>query len=416
MTRRLLWASPFSLHDTSSGAALQAKTMLECFAKEGIEVVVLGSFVFDSFRGTSTFPNLEEELKKRGTQPIVMQDEEKKIVYHYLPCNSRAMALFTHDEAWRLFGYFSGLCNRFRPDIVMGYGVGTLGVAMQAESKRRGIPFVYTLFNGNHPNYHFWDCDLILTDSQATANLYALRDRLNVQAGGIFIEPEKYLVKKRNPQYITLVNPHPTKGVSIFAKLALVAQKEFPDEKFLVVESRGSFKESLPQLHESDNNDVRPYRLEMFSNVDVANHTNNMKEVYKITKVLVAPSLWYESWGRVATEAVMNGIPCLVSTSGGLSEAMGEAGIAIQAPQSCQIDHLRIPTDEEIIPWVDALRKILGKDYTKECEAAAKQHSLEKSTQRTLEILEPLFIRKASYNPKIINSGILNMKADGSWC
>ena len=35
---KILWMSPYSLHDTSSGASVDAKQMLESLAKHGYEV------------------------------------------------------------------------------------------------------------------------------------------------------------------------------------------------------------------------------------------------------------------------------------------------------------------------------------------------------------------------------------------
>ncbi|WP_299545798.1 glycosyltransferase [uncultured Helicobacter sp.] len=416
MARKLLWVSPFSLHDTSSGAAVQCKAMLEQLAKKGIVIKALGSFIFDSPRGATYFSKLEEELKNRGTQPVVINDEESEIEYHYTVCQSRLMENFTYAESWSFFQYFSMLCNSFRPDVAMGYGVGTSGIAIHAESKRRGIPFIYPIYNGNHPYYTFDDCDLLITESQATADLYAARDRLNVQAGGIFIDKEKFVSKEREPKYITMVNPCPTKGLSIFAKLAHIAQKELPDVKFLAVDGRGSFAESIGTLHLSDS-EKTPFTPKMFENVDIASHTSNMREIYKLTKVLIAPSLAYESWGRVVSEAVLNGIPVIVSANngGGLQEAMAGMGFAINAPEECLKDHLRIPTDKEIKEWLDALKKAIKKDFSKEFKKAQVALDMETSTQRILEILEPIFAKKASQNPHIIQKGILRMEYNGSF-
>ncbi|EEO26509.1 glycosyltransferase [Helicobacter winghamensis] len=416
MKKKLLWVSPFSLHDTSSGAAVQCKTMLEQLTKKGIEVKVLGSFIFDSPRGATYFPRLEEELKNRGIQPIIVKDEENRIEYHYTICQSRAIEDFTYVESWSFFQYFSKLCNSFRPDIAMGYGVGTSGVAIHAEAKRRGIPFVYPICNANHPYYTFEDCDLLITESQATAELYAARDRLNVQATGIFINQDLVVSKKREPKYVIMVNPCPSKGLSIFAKLAQIAQKELPDVKFLALDGRGSFAESISALH-LPNSEKTPYTLEMFQNVDIASNTSDMKEIYKLAKVLIAPSLAYESWGRVVSEAVLNKIPVIVSANngGGLQEAMAGMGFAVNVPEECLKDHLRIPTDKEIKEWLDTLKKILKKDFSKEFKKAQVTLDIETSTQRLLEILEPVFAKKASQNPHIIQRGIFRMEHNGSF-
>lgn len=415
MARKLLWVSPFSLHDTSSGAAVQCRIMLEQLSKSGIAVKVLGSFIFDSPRGaTSYFPNLQEQIA--NNKPLYLKDEDNGVEYYYTICKNTAMEQFTHNESWELFLYFSMLCNSFRPDIAMGYGTGTSGVAIHAEAKRRGIPFVYPICNANHPYYNFSDCDLLITESQATSNLYAMRDRLNVLPTGIFINKEKFISQERTPKYVTMINPCPSKGVSIFAKLAEIAQKELPDVQFLAVDGRGSFVESLGALHLPDS-DKRPYAPKMFKNVDIASHTGDMRNIYKVTKVLLAPSLAYESWGRVASEAVLNKIPAIVSANngGGLQEAMAGMGYALNVPEACIKDHLRIPTDKEIKEWLDTLKKALKKDFSKEFKKAEQALSIAKSTERLLEILEPLFARGASRNPQMILDGILRMEYNGGF-
>ena len=45
--------------------------------------------------------------------------------------------------------------------------------------------------------------------------------------------------------------------------------------------------------------------------------------------MVLAPSRWEEAWGRVATEAHINGIPVLGSKTGGLPEAIGPGGMVI---------------------------------------------------------------------------------------
>ena len=52
---KLLWVSPFNLHDTSSGAAIQARLMLQKLAQRGVIVRVLGSFCFDSMAGAKAY-------------------------------------------------------------------------------------------------------------------------------------------------------------------------------------------------------------------------------------------------------------------------------------------------------------------------------------------------------------------------
>ena len=146
--------------------------------------------------------------------------------------------------------------------------------------------------------------------------------------------------------------------------------------------------------------------MDMFPNVDRAQHMTDMRPLYAATRVLLAPSLWYESWGRVATEAVINGIPVLASRSGGLPEAVGEGGICLETPEACRKDYLRIPTEEEMRPWMDALKRLLDGDWREPCARAAAAHDVERYADRLLELLTPLFNRRASCQPQYFRSGM----------
>jgi hypothetical protein len=48
---RILWANPFCLLDTSSGASMTVRQMLLQLVARGYEVQVLGATVFDSPKG-----------------------------------------------------------------------------------------------------------------------------------------------------------------------------------------------------------------------------------------------------------------------------------------------------------------------------------------------------------------------------
>ena len=91
-----------------------------------------------------------------------------------------------------------------------------------------------------------------------------------------------------------------------------MCKEELPDLKFLVINTRGNFAQMVSMLHEKDKSDVHPFKPTDFSNVDITGSQKDMRPVYAITKALLAPSLWYESWGRVTSEAVINEIPVVL--------------------------------------------------------------------------------------------------------
>ena len=457
---KLLWISQFNLHDSSSGAAKHCKALLEQLAKRGVEILAIGGFVFDSIAGAkSTFPKLEAEVQQDAAKKPPIAFGQNGINYLYIPTSTTSLSLLPHDEEWRIYTAFCRQLNIFRPDVCMGYGMALFGTAVHAECKRRGIPHAYPICNGNHPYYNFWDSDLLFTDSAANAQLYAQRDHLNLATTGAFIDKDAYIADSGSHEYITMINPEPRKGGAILAKLALLAKNdpELKNEKFLVVNSRGNFASTVSILHDSDDKAATNYKPEMFDNVSMAQNTTNMKAIYALTKVLLAPSVpkaGYEGWGRTASEAVLNRIPALVAKNGGLEEAMAGAGIALDVPSTLHDDPARMPSDEEIAPWLEALKQLLkakipskipslrnsviaseqsergnltqepkqftfaewkaaeSREWQARFDEAARLLDIERSTDRTMAMLEPLFAKRASQNPHIMLKGQLRVGFD----
>lgn len=108
---------------------------------------------------------------------------------------------------------------------------------------------------------------------------------------------------------VTLVNPIPAKGGELFYELAHARRRDL----FLAVEGGyGSGLRPRPARHR---------------NVAWQPNTPRMRDdVYARTRVLLVPSV-YESWGRVAGEAMAAGIPVIATRTPGLVECLGSAGL-----------------------------------------------------------------------------------------
>jgi glycosyltransferase involved in cell wall biosynthesis len=92
---------------------------------------------------------------------------------------------------------------------------------------------------------------------------------------------------------------------------------------------------------------------------------------------VLMPSLWWESFPRVAAEALINGIPVLGSRRGGLPETLEEAGFLFDVPERYTPQSRLVPTAEEVAPWVDTIIRLWDDDvfYAQErrrCLAAAE--------------------------------------------
>jgi len=139
-----------------------------------------------------------------------------------------------------------------------------------------------------------------------------IRDALNYSHQSMVLYPPcpmghyKLEMEPINNEHITLINLNENKGGLILLKLA----KTMPDYKFLGV--IGSYDDGGMQPAIVDELRAQP-------NVTVVDHSSDVKAIYRKTRILLVPSR-YESWGRVATEAMINGIPVIACPTQGLLE------------------------------------------------------------------------------------------------
>lgn len=409
--KKLLWAHPLSLYDRTSGAAISMRLMLEELSKRNIEVKVLGSLFFDTPYGRKTFEEsygINQEVLKEAFQ---IPNEALSIIN--VPCVSWNKMDQTNAEQVEFFMMYVALLDEFRPDVLLTYADDVFSLAMRAEAKLRGIPVVCPVLNSGYNQVNFAYTDLIITDSKSTAQL-CIKRRINAIPVGVFIDINRIKgTQKYNPEFITVINPNQEKGISIVARLILMAEKELPHIKFLLVQGRGNPADTIAALHSPEDINEHPLSNRNFPNVIAIPNQKDMREIYGKTKVLLAPSLWYESFGMVAVEALINGVPVLASKSGGLPEAVGEGGICIETPRECQSDWFRLPTEEEMRPWMDALKVMLDEEKQKEwrikATEASKAYNLEDSINRVIELLEPFFAQKAGNNVHYLRNSSLSL-------
>lgn len=149
---------------------------------------------------------------------------------------------------------------------------------------------------------------------------------------------------------ITLVNANQNKGVHVFLDLA----RRLPDRKFLAV---------LPYYGEKSIPSAP-------SNVEWVPFTDDIRQVLKRTRILLFSS-YYESFGRIAVEAMLNGIPVLYSKPnpnsiypGGSTEGVEEwirpVGIACER---------EMPSS-----WVSAIERLDDAEVYATTSADCKQH------------------------------------------
>jgi glycosyltransferase involved in cell wall biosynthesis len=166
---------------------------------------------------------------------------------------------------------------------------------------RADRPLVYFMHIGNVPRRALYGRpDLTVFNSETLRQAHPWIDRCLVVHPPIM--ERDYLCTPGGA--ITLVNLTAPKGASLFYDLA----ERLPSHQFIGVRGTGA--------------QVIPERIP--ANVTVLEPVDDMREVYRRTRILLMPSV-YESYGRVGVEGAVSGIPTIAHPTTGVSEALGDS-------------------------------------------------------------------------------------------
>lgn len=484
---KLLWMSPYSLHDEFSSAAINCKLLLEGLAQIGWEITACTSFILEDAPAEDALSTLKQTLGSAANQ--VLEFSEHQVHYVYIRSRFLQEDRMSLNEMQLFYEVCCELFDKERPDFVMGFGTSAVFQTCMAEAKRRGIWTLYMLLNANHQHYNFPNIDFILTSSQANADLYYRQWQIRAVPIGEVFDVKQCIASSRTPRYITFFNPALEMGLSFFARIAYAYNQSYPEQRFLVVNNYGNFARNLKLLHcnptnlasntetnrivhSTSTNEARrasrtsggenearsedktneraerdekpeigerlgiskgsergktversdldakdqresatnttplqnglpaafPEVLDVtdFSNVDLAQRTPNLKSVYALSKVILMPTLWWEAWGRIATEATLNSIPVVASNVGGLVESTGGAGIHIPIPEIYLKDYRLIPDDEALQPWLDGLQRALHEDLSQRIAKAQLNLAVNQTLSRIQSLLLPLHAQQRS--------------------
>lgn len=172
-------------------------------------------------------------------------------------------------------------------------------------------------------------------------------------------------------KYMTLINCNENKGGKIIHELA----KRLPEYDFLEV--IGAYGEQYVGVEPGEkpwlNWENAPIinGIGILPNLKVIEHQPDLRNTYAQTRILLMPSI-YESWGRVATEAMCSGIPVICTNTPGLKENCGEGGIFIEDRNN-------------INSWVMAIKKLDEKKEYDQASAHSKKRSYEHNGKEKME-------------------------------
>jgi glycosyltransferase involved in cell wall biosynthesis len=344
--------------DSGSGAARSLTTISEMAAGAGYRVRALATTAtelahkFDAFEHLTSQGLRVGRIRKPGDRPE-LTFENRGISYRLLD-TAGARALSWQKLYNRQFDLmFDQELDRFNPDLVLTFGGNPEDVRRRRRARRRGVKLVFGLRNlGYLEPGGLAETDAILSASQFVACRY--REALGIESTALPLplEMEDVIAAGRQPIFITMINPSPEKGLMVFARIAEEVARRRPTAALLVIESRGSAGR-LAGAALAGGFDLRRHE-----NILTSDAVPLPRDIYAGTRVLLAPSVWEEPAGRVVAEALVNGIPPIVSDRGGLAETANGGGFVVPIPREVTPE-TKVPVDAAVVePWVELILRL----------------------------------------------------------
>ena len=223
-------------------------------------------------------------------------------------------------EAAQFLALLDRLLTEFAPDVLIAANGHPMIFESLRNARRRGITTAFAVrgFGYDDPAY-FANVDHVFTCSRYLTGVY--RDKIGLVSTPL--EPpldwSTVVAPLDSRAFVTFVNPAPHKGLFLFARLADMLAPAVPIP-VLVVQS-GQSGGSL--------NNIPGIDFSRYPQLMAAPPLQTPREYFALTRILLVPSVWEEPFGRVAAEALVNGIPPIVSNRGALPDVInGDARAA----------------------------------------------------------------------------------------
>lgn len=369
---RVLFASYHRFGDTSSGASLCTRDLFDLLTPRGWSCGAFtgplrdapapkgppgaGESVARGWHGSLTFT---VTTSTASGYPVSVFEPD--------PVSDRRQV--SRSEAAAFAHLLGEAVRAFRPDVVLTYGGDPASGAVPRVAKEVGAKAVFWLHNRAYTSADcFAGCDAVVVPSESSREHY--RATLGVEAVAL---PgpwnwERTRCEPAATRHVTFVNPEPAKGVFWFARMAEVLGRTRPDIPLLLVEGRGAVN-----WLEKCGVDLREVKsLRRMSN------TPDPRRFYRLSKLVLMPSLVPEGLPRVAVEAMANSIPVIGSGRGGLAETLLDGGFQIDIPERYTPDTRVPPTEAEVGEWVAAIIRLWDDPAAYSAASAAARASAER--------------------------------------
>lgn len=384
---RILWVTRNCLFDPTSGASQSARQMLQQLSGVGFDVKAIGASTFDT---AIAYTKFFEKFSKPSASNTAIGINDGPLHHTIVPTIHYHPDNMTLRELQRLVSIYKDTLTTFKPDIVWMYGGMFYDQYLQEIANKDGCKTAFYLVNGNYKGHDWYEnIDTIITDSNATADYYAARLSLDLFVAGKFVPKASVTPAHRKRTHLTIINPSPEKGGYLVAQIALELEKCRPDIPLEIVESRGKWSSCVNTVLSAANEGPRD-----LTNVQVTGTTSDMRPIYGRARVILHPSLWYESGSRVLVEATLNGIPAIITKNGGQPEIVGKGGIILDLPADMyEAPYSKLLGREGLEKVISLIQRLFDDDdfYHTLAKRAAEQGNLKNNIDHNTKILAQHF-------------------------
>ena len=363
---RFLLINNHCITDPVAGVTQSLRTITRWLSEAGHDCRVLTTARFES-RVTFT---IEEHLRARGVdlpergsiRGNPNRKKKSRPVVEYASDGVPITLLMTRHnvesrpdraEAAQYGVLFERLLGEFAPDQVIACNAHPMIRAALGQARERGMTTAFAVRGfGYYEPLYFEHVDHAFTCSQFLTDHY--RDRIGLISTPIEppIDWSTVVAPSESRAFVTFVHPAPHKGLLLFARLADMLGSRRPDIPILVVQSgqSGGALNTIPGID-----------FAKYPQIMAAPAVPTPADYFALTRILLVPSVWEEPFGRVAAEAMINGVPPIVGNRGSLPDvvggdfSLGGGGRVVAIPEWMTYKTTRLPSEAETEPWFDAV-------------------------------------------------------------
>jgi glycosyltransferase involved in cell wall biosynthesis len=368
---RFLLVNNHCISDPIAGVTQSLRTIVEWLADAGHECQVLTTARFES---AVTF-TIEEHLLQQGVPREALasspaggrrsskaaRQASRPVVRYAVKQVPVTLLLTRHNderhpdrgEAAQFLALFSGLLDQFAPDVLIAANGHAMIFEAMRVARRRGVTTAFAVRGyGYYERSYFASVNHAFTCSQFLTGVY--RDKIGLASTPLEppIDWSTVVAPEEARAFVTFVNPAPHKGVLLFARLADMLGSRRPDIPVLVVQSSqsGGALNTIPGID-----------FGKYPQIMAAPPVPHPSDYFALTRILLVPSIWEEPFGRVAAEAMINGIPPLVGNRGALPEVCGGdaseggGGRVLPIPAWMRPESTDVPPASDVEPWFEAV-------------------------------------------------------------